>query len=314
MSAYTPPTENLSVFNSSLFSQSASDYISQSYADTHYIQYATSQSGTINIAGILTNTNSSSNQIYGYGSSILGTNNTGYGYAALQNNTATGLANTAIGYNSLLANTTGDFNVSLGGGAGVTNTTGSNNTYLGRAADANAATYSNSTAVGSNATITASNQIMLGTLTETVTIPRTIRYVNSPCIIRKAAGSQTVAANGNNIILLLPTSTFDGGYTGITYSAGTFTNSNSYTVTAQVCLNIYKTQTGSGTLNVIINSSTYGNLTYTELAISGGGGFNVSLAFPIPASGTFTFRIANYSTSTTLTINNETSCSLTVLA
>lgn len=313
MASYSPPSSNLSIFNPYVFQSSNSNSsITKAYLQSNFLKYPTTQTGTISVAGTLTNTNSSSNQIYGYSSSVSGSNNSAYGYASLSSNT--GSANSAFGYFGLKINTSGSFNTSVGGGAGQTNTTGSNNTYLGRGADANAATYSNSTALGSGATITASNQIMMGTSTETVTIPRIIRYVNSPCIIRKADGSQTVAANGSNIILLLASSTFDGGFTGITYSAGTFTNSNSYTVTAQVCLNIYKTQTGSGTLNVILNSSTYGNLTYTELAINGGGGFNVSLALPIPASGTFTFRISNFSTTTTMTVSNETSLSIAVLA
>ena len=38
------------------------------------------------------------------------------------------------------------------------------------------ATFSNSTAIGANSQVTASNQVMLGTVTETVNIPNTISF------------------------------------------------------------------------------------------------------------------------------------------
>jgi hypothetical protein len=52
MSAYTPPTENLPVFNSSVFLKSADVYISQSYADTHYLKFPTGQ-GTESIPDLI---------------------------------------------------------------------------------------------------------------------------------------------------------------------------------------------------------------------------------------------------------------------
>ena len=59
---------------------------------------------------------------------------------------------------------------------GTTNTAGSYNTYLGRGADANANNYSNSSAVGSGATITGSNQVVLGTVNESVIIPNQVQF------------------------------------------------------------------------------------------------------------------------------------------
>jgi hypothetical protein len=79
--------------------------------------------------------------------------------------------NTVFGYQALTSNTTGTSNTAIGyqaGYAGTSNTTGSNNTYIGYQAKANANNYSNSTALGSGATITASNQVVLGTSTEKV--------------------------------------------------------------------------------------------------------------------------------------------------
>lgn len=68
-------------------------------------------------------------------------------------------------------NITGNYNTAIGYSAGVLNQGGANNTYLGASTDATGGPFNNSTAVGYNAKITASNQIVLGTATETVYIP-----------------------------------------------------------------------------------------------------------------------------------------------
>ena len=93
--------------------------------------------------------------------------------------------NTVFGTNALSSNTTGSNNTAVGykaGYAGTANKTGSNNTYVGYQAKANADNYSNSTALGAGATITASNQVVLGTSTETVVIPNQIQmsYTTPP--------------------------------------------------------------------------------------------------------------------------------------
>lgn len=106
--------------------------------------------------------------------------------ALLNNNT--GVRNVAIGVNAARVNTSNDnvcigantlsvassasnafSNVAIGSGAGEYSR-GSNNTYLGRltgqtSADSN--TYNKSTAIGWSAIVTGSNQIVLGTATET---------------------------------------------------------------------------------------------------------------------------------------------------
>jgi hypothetical protein len=95
-----------------------------------------------------------------------GTYNLGIGASSLQS-VVTKSCNVAVGANSLQY-TTGENNTAIGVNAGLSNTSGSNNTYLGVNTNANAGTYSNSTAIGSGATITASNQIVLGTAAETI--------------------------------------------------------------------------------------------------------------------------------------------------
>ena len=129
---------------------------------------------------------------------------TAIGYQSLLNNT-TGNFNTACGTNSLAANDTGINNVAIGGNA-LLNLKGSNNntaigtntmfnatsglyntcvgygsfelgtnigeynTAIGFNAFRTTTTYNNSTAIGYNALPTASNQIVLGTSTETVIV------------------------------------------------------------------------------------------------------------------------------------------------
>ena len=121
---------------------------------------------------------------------LSGTNNTAVGVFSLNNNTE-GAANTAIGYNSLASAITGNYNTAIGMNsmAGVTNGsqynvaigydsgsgTWGNSSYgitlLGAGTSINGV-YTFSTAVGSTAAITKSNQIVLGTANEVVTIPK----------------------------------------------------------------------------------------------------------------------------------------------
>ena len=84
-----------------------------------------------------------------------------------------GDCNTALGINTLNQLTTGSNNSAIGYNAGTNCITGSNNTFFGLSAKTydSLVTYNNSTAIGANATITASNQIVLGTASETVYIP-----------------------------------------------------------------------------------------------------------------------------------------------
>jgi hypothetical protein len=99
-------------------------------------------------------------------------NNTGVGKDVFDSLTS-GDNNVGMGYSALNKVTSGSNNVGIGVFAGKEITTGNNNTYIGHGA--NAATgltdLSNSTAIGYNAIVTASNQIMLGTATETVVAP-----------------------------------------------------------------------------------------------------------------------------------------------
>jgi hypothetical protein len=143
----------------------------------------------------------SSNAFLGFSGSLFatGTNNTATGAQALSQNAA-GSQNTAIGSSSLLSNTSGSSNTAIGNGALNLNSTGSNNTASGAVAlqanttgsyntangifslfnnttgllntavgylsgpDSAHPNLSNSTAIGANATVTASNSMVLGSI------------------------------------------------------------------------------------------------------------------------------------------------------
>jgi hypothetical protein len=117
------------------------------------------------------------------GSLSSGSNNTSIGYQSLANN-RTGGSNTAIGYGALQLSVVPSNNTAIGYYAGYNNAsssvqaanTGWNNTFLGANADVsiNVSNYQlieKSTAIGYNAKIDSSNQIVLGTADEFVSIP-----------------------------------------------------------------------------------------------------------------------------------------------
>ena len=107
------------------------------------------------------------------------------------NNVTTTSNNFAIGTQALALTTTSNFNVAIGETALQTDTTGSNNVAIGTISlnqnltgNCNAAIgdtaynttsqFNNSTAIGYSSLPFGSNQVMLGTLNETVYCPNTI--------------------------------------------------------------------------------------------------------------------------------------------
>jgi hypothetical protein len=165
------------------------------------------------------------------GNTILssGTNPTGYGIIGMGQNVfpvlQTGFQNIGIGNaiatsmttgynnvfigNSVAASTSSTGNtIAIGTNAGRTNTTGINNTYLGAFAGASVGTYNNSTALGFGATINASNEIVLGTLTEHVRTPGNPYWVgalssiaNSTNVSNEVAFTPSAATTSNRITI-----------------------------------------------------------------------------------------------------------------
>ena len=86
----------------------------------------------------------------------------------------TGYNNTACGAYCLSYDTTGYYNTCLGQYCGQSIVTGYKNTLVGAQTNVTNDSYVNSTCIGYGSNITASNQITLGTVTETVLIPNSI--------------------------------------------------------------------------------------------------------------------------------------------
>ena len=99
------------------------------------------------------------------------------------------------------SNLTGTYNTAIGSLSGQ-RVLGSSNTMLGSntgQASGDTNTYNNSTAVGYGATVNASNQIVLGTTTETVSIPGNINAIklnNKASIKGMASGTTNGTTNG----------------------------------------------------------------------------------------------------------------------
>jgi hypothetical protein len=127
---------------------------------------------SINSVTLKNNSIGSNNTAIGYYALLnhtLGSNNTAIGSEASQHGNS-GSDNIAIGVKSLFCNG-GSKNIGIGSSAGLTISSGTENTLLGYSADMVGGGFTKSTAIGAYATITASNQIKLGTATETVNVP-----------------------------------------------------------------------------------------------------------------------------------------------
>jgi hypothetical protein len=121
-----------------------------------------------------------------------GNNNIAIGTLALHNSTSSN--SSAIGW-SALQSSSGTANTAFGYLAGGSNTTGEYNTFIGYGSDTSGTSFSNSSAIGANAKITASNQIALGTSTETVYIPGKLSVVGELSLISNLLVSKDVSFN-----------------------------------------------------------------------------------------------------------------------
>ena len=97
-------------------------------------------------------------------------------------------SNTAVGYNALLSNTTGNENTALGNQAGINNTTGQKCTFIGASTDCSG-NWNNSTAIGYGAQITTNNQIVLGTSSETIYVPGVVSVGDINCSSLTCSGT-----------------------------------------------------------------------------------------------------------------------------
>jgi hypothetical protein len=214
--------------------------------------------------------NIGNNTVFGSGSLISitsGIGNAAIGNGALSNNTD-GNNNAATGTNALYNTTSGDFNVANGFAAGGNNKN-SNNTFLGASSDVNTLItnyerFSNSTALGYNSKITASNQIVLGTSTETVRIPKftTAGIVRNTASGDLSASGLIVAADISNNTLTNDKFVGNNNNTNSTaFGNGSLLKSRAHNNTAIGCIALENNTTGNNNTAVgftVLNKNTTG--------------------------------------------------------
>jgi hypothetical protein len=215
------------IFIPSNWEQSTETGITIATGDKRYLKFPIGQ-GTETLPGLIvnnTNTTFNTSRLHinslDFGGGYIQTNsilndsttpipttgwfNSGFGYDALRSITSGG-TNSAFGeYETLLSLTSGNSNCAFGNGSLKTlsttsfnsaygygsgyNVDGSNNTCIGANADCNAG-VSNSVALGSQSISTQSNEIMLGTVNEKVSIPNQLQftYTTNPTYSNKSLG------------------------------------------------------------------------------------------------------------------------------
>ncbi len=218
--------------------------------------------------------------------------------------------NTAFGVTALTSNTTGTSNTAIGyqaGYAGTANTTGTNNTYIGYQAQANANNYTKSTALGSGATITASNQVVLGTSTETVVIPNQINfnYTSNPTLSAGSIGyvyTYTVTGAGTAFGV------------GSTKTVASFTNTPVGIYLVLLNFTIYDVASNQRvdlTHSVATNITYLNNSTNLEQGGNSAGKIGFNATYPIKitnATNQLTILISNVSGTNSINITGSTNC------
>lgn len=119
--------------------------------------------------------------------STAGLNNTAIGAFSLNSNNGSG--NSALGLSAGFANNAGVNNTYIGSFSGGTNVTGGNITLVGASANVSADGFVNATAIGANATVGASNSLVLG---NTALPTRVGIGINAPTTILDVRGTTNV--------------------------------------------------------------------------------------------------------------------------
>ena len=190
---------------------------------------------------LLSNTQGPANNAFGNDclqSNTLGMYNQGMGQSALNNNT-TGDYNNAIGYECLQYNVLGNNNTAIGIHAGnqvgIANGFQNNNlcTFLGDSAGtagAGSGGLTQSTAIGANASCSASNQIVLGTATETTFIPGNLTLTNALTLPNNSTATTQTAGTNNTTVATTAFVLANLGPAGDATLAGTqtFTGQNTF--------------------------------------------------------------------------------------
>jgi len=133
-------------------------------------------------------------------SNTTGINNSFFGQATGTTNT-TGQDNTFLGFNAGPQNVSGSGNTVVGSQAGLNNTTGGSNTFIGWLAGTpnGIANLTKSAAIGAFAQVSTSNTIVLGTNTETTSLPGNLAVSGiSVFTTLGAAGATSLCRNNLN--------------------------------------------------------------------------------------------------------------------
>ena len=223
----------------------------------------------------LSQTTTSDNIAIGYNSMVnnfLGEKNISIGTDTMISNKK-GNHNTTLGHETGYSNQDGNNNTFIGYHSGYSNQNGNNNTFIGYNTNSNG-DYSNSTAIGSNATVSADNQIVIGTSDDTIKIPGTIEIDNA--FNNDVSMNTNLYVNGdvsfNSKLFVDGASTLDGTLNvaeattlkknlrvvgtslfGDTITVTNETNTNSIVVSNNSTLNGILSVTGASTLKNTLN-------------------------------------------------------------
>ena len=127
MAGYPPPSENVPIFNSSLFSDDERE-LNINQLSNYFLRYPNAQ-GNENLQSV------SVNGVATFNNKIvqdLGSGNQQIGDTLSLNNLTSGIGNQAIGTHSATSITSGDYNTTIGYYAGDSISTGSNNIAIGK--------------------------------------------------------------------------------------------------------------------------------------------------------------------------------------
>ena len=186
--------------------------------------------------------------------------------------------NTAVGYNALHANTTGENNIAIGKAAMADNITGQKNIIIGTGADVGASGLENAIAIGYGATVNSSNTLRLGndaissiissgTLTlDRVTYPNTTGTAGQVLTVSSTLGKLYFAdATGSSTTPTLDQVTTTGSQTNNSIQVGALTVSSTTGLSIKNGSDRYFLPTTQGTAGQsLIVSTTTTQLVFTS--------------------------------------------------